>query len=69
MKPDWIFETYRKVKENRDRELERVLAILRPKAAGDPEILEVLSALESWSRESDENSVTNETPSSKSSNV
>ena len=50
MNPDWIFEIYRKVKENHERDLERVLAILRPKAERDPEIQEVLSVLELWSR-------------------
>ena len=50
MKRDFIFDIYRKVKEERDKELERILKMLRPKAAGDPEIQEVLQLLENWSR-------------------
>jgi transcriptional regulator GlxA family with amidase domain len=50
MKRDFIFDIYKKVKEARDRELERILKMLRPKAAGDPEIQEVLQLLENWLR-------------------
>jgi len=50
MKRDFIFDMYRKVKEARDQELERILKMLRPKAADDREIHEVLQLLENWSR-------------------
>jgi hypothetical protein len=50
MKRDFIFDIYKKVKEARDEELERILKVLRPKAACDPEIQQVLQSLENWSR-------------------
>jgi hypothetical protein len=50
MKRDFIFDIYRKVKEERDKELERIFRMLRPKAADDREIQEVLQLLENWSR-------------------
>jgi len=53
MKHDFIFDIYRKVKEARDRELDQILKVLRPKAANDPEIRDALRILESWSRTND----------------
>ena len=56
MKRDLIFEIYRKVKEARENELERILKMLRPKASTDPEIREALRILESWLRKNGETS-------------
>ena len=50
MKHDFIFDIYRRVKEAREKELEQILKMLRPKAARDPEIRDALRILESWSR-------------------
>ena len=53
MNPDFIFDIYRKVREERDKELERIFKMLRPKAS-DPEIQEAIRLLEHWSRSSNE---------------
>ncbi|HXG51122.1 MAG TPA: hypothetical protein VNN77_06950 [candidate division Zixibacteria bacterium] len=53
MNRDWIMDMYRKVKEHRDRELGRIIAILGPKANSDPEIREALRLLEFWMRDED----------------
>jgi hypothetical protein len=55
MKRDFIFDIYRKVREERDKELERIFKMLRPKAVSDPEIQEAIRLLEAWSRKSIEN--------------
>jgi hypothetical protein len=55
MKRDFIFDIYRKIKEAREKELERIFRLLRPKAKRDPEIQEAIRLLEAWSRSSIEN--------------
>ena len=55
MRRDFIFDIYRKVREERDKELERIFKMLRPKAESDPEIQEAIRLLETWSRSSIEN--------------
>jgi hypothetical protein len=63
MKRDFIFDIYRKVRDERDKELEEILNVLRPKAKRDPEIREALRILEGWSRK---NGATSEDQTDKS---
>ncbi len=46
---NWLIDIYDRIRENRDRDLDSILALLRPKAASDPEIREAVRLLEIWS--------------------
>jgi hypothetical protein len=50
MEHDHLLEIYSRIKQTRDSELNRLLAILRSKAESDPELREVVEVLERWSQ-------------------
>jgi hypothetical protein len=50
MEHDHLLEIYSRIKQTRDLELNRLLAILRSKAESDPELREVVAVLERWSQ-------------------
>jgi hypothetical protein len=45
-----LLEIYVRIREAKEQELQRILAVLRTKAIADPEILEIVERLERWSR-------------------
>ncbi len=46
MKRNWLVEIYIRMKGTRNRELDHILALLRPKAASDHESTEAVRLLE-----------------------
>jgi anthranilate phosphoribosyltransferase len=65
MNQHWILDIYRQVKEARDKELSRILSLLRPKAENDPEIGEALRLLEEWMKNNPNDTDNNDKPVSR----
>lgn len=42
MKQNWLTETYTRIRESPDKELDHILSLFRPKAANDREIAEAV---------------------------